>query len=184
MRNPFCSSARLYLRALEPADAPLLAACNNDPEVRQSFFTHTPTSLHAQEEAIRGFYHEGASYLPFAVCLKADDTPMGVTAWHRIDRVSRAAVFSICLCHGQHRGHGYGREATELMMAMAFDVMNLHRVHLHVWADNHAALRTYEQCGFVREGLLREAMMHHGQWCDFVVMGLLEHEWRQRQHPA
>jgi RimJ/RimL family protein N-acetyltransferase len=45
-------------------------------------------------------------------------------------------------------------------------------------------LRTHEQWGFVREGLLREAMMHHGQWCDFLVMGLLEHEWRQRQHPA
>ena len=36
------------------------------------------------------------------------------------------------------------------------------------------------------EGVLREAMRHDGQWCDFLVMGLLEDEWRalRRDTPA
>lgn len=179
MRNPFTTGERLYLRPLEPEDAPLLAACNNDPAVRVSFFTHTPVSVHACEQKIRGLYGAGADYLPLAICLIEDNSAIGITAWHRLDLVSRAAVFAICIADSTQWGRGFAGEATRLMLAYGFDVLNLHRVHLHVWAGNEAALRTYEKCGFVLEGTLRQAMMHNGQWCDFHVMGLLEDEWRR-----
>jgi len=181
MRNPFCVGERIYLRPLEVADAALLAACNNDPEVRISFFTHTPVSILAQEETIRGLYKEGATYLPLAICLKDGDVAIGVTAWHRIDQVSRAAVYSICICEGAHRGQGYASEVTDTMLRYAFDVLNFHRVHLHVWVGNEAGVRAYEKCGFIREGTLREAMRHNGVYCDFHVMGILESDWRARK---
>jgi RimJ/RimL family protein N-acetyltransferase len=180
MNNPFSVGESIYLRPLEPADAALLAACNNDPTVRLTFFTHTPTSLHAQEELIRGLYAKGADYLPFAICRIGDDHAVGVTALHRVDLVSRAAVFSICLCDSSSRGQGIAKQASHLMMEYAFNVLNLHRVQLHVWADNPPAIHIYESLGFRREGLLREAMAHDGRWCDFHVMGLLEEEWRSR----
>lgn len=181
MNNPFLVGDRVYLRAIEPADAPLLAACNNDPLVRVSFFTHTPTSLALQARRAADFYTPGADYIPFAICLKDDHRAIGVTALHRVDLVSRAAVYSICIADSTQWKHGFGGEVTRMMLAYAFDILNLHRVQLHVWAENAAGIRAYEKAGFVREGCLREAMAHDGRYCDFLVMGVLEAEWRARQ---
>lgn len=181
MDNPFLVAERIYLRPLEPSDAALLAASNNDPEVRTSFFTHTPTSLEVQAERIRHLYQPGADYVPFAICFKTDEAAIGVTALHRLDLVSHAAVFSVCISDASKWGHGYATETTELMLQYAFEILNLHRLQLHVWADNTPAIRIYEKCGFRREGTLRDAMMHNGVYCDFHVMGILDSEWRARK---
>ncbi len=181
MRNPFVVGQRIYLRPVEPADADVLAACNNDPQVRVSFFTHTPTSVHLQTERAKHFYEPGSDYIPLGICIAADESLIGVTALHRVDLVSHAAVFSICISDTAHWGHGYAKEATNLMLRYGFDVLNLHRIQLHVWAGNPAGIAIYEHCGFQREGLLREAMCHNGEYCDFLVMGILEGEWRALQ---
>lgn len=181
MNNPFLTGKRLYMRPLEPDDARVLAACNNDPEVRTTFFTHTPTSIYNESQRIAGFYKPGADYIPFAICLKDDSLAIGLTAFHRVDLVSRAAVFSICLCDSAARGKGYAGDATRLMLQYGFDILNLHRIQLHVWTGNERAVRLYKECGFTQEGILREAMKHDGEYCDFYVMGILEDEWRENQ---
>lgn len=178
MQNLFMAGQLVYLRPLEPTDASLVAACNNDPVVRISFFTHTPTSLARTTDQIRTYYDKGSDYIPLAICPHELDQAVGVTAFHRVDLVSRAAVFSICMPDPLARGKGFGKDATRLMLQYGFDVLNLHRIQLHVWADNKAAHHIYESCGFRQEGLLREAMMHNGKYCDFLVMSILESEWR------
>ncbi len=181
IRDLFLEGERLFLRAIEPDDAPMLAASNNDPQVRHSFFTHTPVSIERQREVIAGLYKPGSDYIPFAVCRKSDRGAVGVTAYHRVDLVSRAAVYSICLADPESWGQGYARETTGLMLHYGFDVLNLHRVQLHVWEGNAAGIGCYERAGFRREGLLREAMKHNGEYCNFLVMGILEEEWREKQ---
>lgn len=182
MKNPFLIGERIYLRPVEPEDAAVVAACNNDPEVRASFFTHTPTSLTLTAERIESYYERGADYIPFIICRKENEAGIGVTALHRVDLVSRAAVYSICISDSSQWFHGFGSEVTRLMLKYAFDVLNLHRVQLHVWVDNTAAFRAYEKAGFVQEGRLREAMAHNGHYCDFYVMGILESDWRNKQN--
>jgi RimJ/RimL family protein N-acetyltransferase len=181
MKNVFMQGERIYLRAVEPDDAYILAACNNDPSVRISFFTHTPTSVFLQQKRVESFYQAGSDYIPFVICACEDSAAIGITALHRVDLVSHAAVFSICISDPAQWGKGYGGEATSLMLKYSFDVLSLHRVQLHVWAGNTAGITAYEKAGFVREGLLREAMCHDGKYCDFHVMGILEREWRKAQ---
>ena len=181
MNNPFLAGTRVYLRPVEPSDAAVLAACNNDPDVRVSFFTHTPTSLALQAKRAEELYRQGADYIPLAICLIEDDLTVGITAFHRVDLVSHAAVYSICISDSSQWRRGYGHEVTEMMLKYAFDILNLHRVQLHVWVGNEAGIRAYEKAGFVREGCLRQAMAHDGRYEDFLVMGILEPEWRARQ---
>lgn len=181
MKNDFVRGTRVSLRPVEPADAWVLAACNNDPDVRVSFFTHTPTTIHLQTERIKGFYQAGSDYIPLGIWVEEQNVLIGVTALHRVDLVSGAAVFSICIADTAWWGKGLAKEATELMLRYAFDVLNLHRVQLHTWVGNQAGVAIYESLGFRREGILREAMKHDGVWCDFHVMGLLEKEWRKRK---
>jgi len=178
MNNAFCVGEHVFLRPVEPSDAPIVAACTNNPEVRISYFTHTPVSLHVQEERIRGYYQPGADYIPFIIALRESETPIGVTAFHRVDLVSRAAVYSICISDPVHWGHGHAGEVTSLMLQYGFNILNLHRIQLHVWAGNQAAIKAYEKAGFRHEGTLRGAMVHNGEYCDFHVMGILESEWR------
>ena len=154
----FLELDRLCLRAVEAKDAPLLAACNNDPDVRQTFCTHTPTNLLQQEKQIESLYSAGSDYIPFVIQVKETGVAVGVTALHRVDLVSGAAVFSICLCDTESWGQGYAREALNGMLGYAFDVLNLHRVQLPVWAGNEKAFKAYKAAGFKEEGLLREAM--------------------------
>ena len=80
MQNVFMAGETIFLRAVEPEDAPILAACNNHPEVRVSFFTHTPTSVAVQRKRIETFYQPGADYIPFVVCAK--DTGEGLSLIH------------------------------------------------------------------------------------------------------
>ncbi|MCC5877651.1 MAG: GNAT family N-acetyltransferase [Candidatus Sumerlaeia bacterium] len=176
--DSFIETERLILRAVESSDAPILAACNNDPVVRASFFTHTPTSVERQRERVDTFYQPGSDFIPFIVEVREGRQPIGMTALHRVDLVSRAAIFSICFCDGSCRGKGYAKEVTNVMLEYSFEVLNLHRIQLHVWVGNTAAVRTYEKVGFKHEGRLREAMKHNGVYCDFFVMGILEEEWR------
>jgi RimJ/RimL family protein N-acetyltransferase len=183
MKNPFLVGEKIYLRPVEPTDAGILVACNNDPEVRASFFTHTPTNLHQQVKHAEGLYQAGSDYIPFVICPRdeEDGRGIGITAFHRVDLVSHAAVYSIRICDAGQWGKGYGSEVTRLMLKYAFDVLNLHRVHLHVWTENARGIKAYQKAGFVLEGRLREAMMHDGKYCDFHVMGILEAEWRALQ---
>lgn len=63
--------------------------------------------------------------------------------------------------------------AVKLLCRFAFDDLNLHRIYLHVFATNVRAIRTYEKCGFTREGILRDAAFIAGKWVDVFVMGKL-----------
>lgn len=178
LHKSFLTGDKIYLRAAEPADAALFAACNNDPQVRHTFFTHTPTSVHNQKLKLEGLYAAGSDYIPFVIVRTDTDEAIGTAALHRVDLVSRAAVFGICVAAPDCWGMGIGTEATHLMLHYAFEILNLHRLQLHVWVGNKRGFAAYQRAGFKLEGTLREAMKHHNEWCDFHVMGILEDEWR------
>lgn len=102
-----------------------------------------------------------------------DDATIGVVYLTDIDQTARSAQFSIMLGEKAARGRGVGAEATRLMLAHAFDDLNLHRVWLHVLADNEAAIALYRKAGFVQEGTLRQAAFKEGAYVDLLVMAAL-----------
>jgi RimJ/RimL family protein N-acetyltransferase len=90
--------------------------------------------------------------------------------------VHRSAELQIRIGNKRDRGRGYGTAAVQSLLEFAFRDWNLHRVQLYVIEGNDAALRTYEKCGFKREGLLRQAVHIDGRYRDLVVMGVLRDE--------
>jgi RimJ/RimL family protein N-acetyltransferase len=57
-------------------------------------------------------------------------------------------------------------------------MMNLHRIELEVYANNHRARHVYEKLGFRLEVTKRQALYKFGEYHDIHVMGLLEGELR------
>jgi len=69
-----------------------------------------------------------------------------------------------------------------LMMKKIFEVgfgqLGLHRISLFVYDFNHSAIACYEKAGFVKEGLLREAVRVGNQYRSVYLMSILEQELR------
>lgn len=94
------------------------------------------------------------------------------------DNTARHAELAIVLCPSC-QGQGLGQEAIRLLLSYAFDQMNFNRVHLKVRADNPAAVRCYEKCGFRHEGRLRAHAYADGRYQDVLLMGILADEFRK-----
>jgi len=177
----FFEGKKVSLRPVELEDAEFLAYCYNSPDVRETFFTNFPTNSLRQEEIIKDLYKGYPDYVPFIICERETGRAVGLTAFHRLDPVNRAAIYSIIIPDKSDWGKNYGTEATQLMVSYGFEILNLNRIQLHVYTGNTRAIKAYERAGFTREGLLRQAMYHYDQYCDFYVMALLREEYYQNK---
>lgn len=74
-------------------------------------------------------------------------------------------------------GVGYGLETVKLLLAVAFDDLDLHRVWGARSPLNTASARTMEAAGMVEEGTIREHVFKAGKWRDSVVHAILDREW-------
>ena len=122
----------------------------------------------------------GSESLAMAIHLRAGGRLIGSSAFSQMDGDNGSALFHITIGEREEWGHGYGTEATRLMLDHAFGTLHLHRVALAVFEFNERAVRAYRRCGFTVEGRAREAIWRDGRWWDELSMSLLEAEWRAR----
>jgi RimJ/RimL family protein N-acetyltransferase len=114
----------------------------------------------------------------WAITRAADGAFLGEVVLNELDAPNESMSFRIALGGPYAFGRGYGTEATRLVLGFAFDTVGLHRVGLEVFDFNTRAQRVYEKCGFVREGVLRDALLWHGTRHDTVVMSILSTDCR------
>jgi RimJ/RimL family protein N-acetyltransferase len=119
----------------------------------------------------------GSSSLAMGIHVRETGRLIGTCAFSQLDGDNGAALFHITIGERDAWGHGYGTEATRLMLEHAFRTLGLHRVALSVFAFNERAIRSYRKVGFVMEGRSREAIWRDGRWWDELHMSLLDHEW-------
>lgn len=76
-------------------------------------------------------------------------------------------------------GQGYTSEALRMVTDHLFRVHTWHRLEVLAAPGNVASVRVAQKCGFVEEGVLREAFFINGRYQDVKVMSLLRPEWEQ-----
>jgi RimJ/RimL family protein N-acetyltransferase len=76
---------------------------------------------------------------------------------------------------------GYGTDAVCTLLRHALGRMGLHRVSLTVDEENVRAIRCYEKCGFIREGLMRQHRLVDGEPRNTVIMAVLKGEFPPRR---
>ncbi len=98
-----------------------------------------------------------------------------------ISRKNKAARISRVLISDEARGKGYCDKMTNAILQIGFEDIELHRISLGVYDFNRAAIRCYEKCGFVKEGLMRDVLLYEDNtYWSLLEMGILEHEWREK----
>jgi RimJ/RimL family protein N-acetyltransferase len=73
----------------------------------------------------------------------------------------------------EYRGCGIGARLMDRTLTQAF-ATGFVRVELSVRADNLRAQRLYEKLGFVKEGVLRDAVFVDGEFHDAIAMALVD----------
>jgi ribosomal-protein-alanine N-acetyltransferase len=70
-------------------------------------------------------------------------------------------------------------EALQLVLARAFDEMELHRLEANIQPGNHRSIRLVQRAGFVREGFSERYLQIGGQWRDHERWALRAEQWRR-----
>ena len=173
--------AKVVLRRHVPANIRAFERWYADPEVVR--LTRYQDGPMRREEIERFFTARalGPESLSLAVHIRETDRLIGTCALSQLDSDNGSALYHITIGEKDAWGHGYGTEATRLMLDHAFGTLNLHRIGLSVFSFNERAIRSYRSCGFVVEGRAREAIWREGRWWDEISMSILDSDWATRR---
>jgi RimJ/RimL family protein N-acetyltransferase len=167
----------VQLRAREPEEEPLNHEWFNDPEVTEFLTIRYPLSHRQQAEFIDRHSAPGYALASFAI-VTLDGKVIGGCDLGDNRPENREATLGIAIADKTYWDGGYGTDAMRVLCRFGFDMMNLHRIQLEVFASNARAIHVYEKVGFQQEGRRREAYFKYGRYDDVVIMGILEGELR------
>jgi RimJ/RimL family protein N-acetyltransferase len=172
---PLLEGERIRLRPVADGDVEGRLALGNPAEIIRMFGGGTHTLRPLSREAARAWSNRIRMH-PSAWIIEESGRLIGEARLDNIDRRDGRCTMAIGIYDPARLGQGLGSEAIRLLLRRAFDTLGLHRVAVRVLAYNSRAIRAYEKCGFVREGIEREAALVDGERHDDVLMGILARE--------
>jgi diamine N-acetyltransferase len=169
---------QVRLRPLEERDLPTCVEWMHDREVtRWLASVGEPPTLEEEQE-----WYDRRRADPDSV-MWAIETAEGQLIGNvelRLTPAARRAEIGIVIGDKSEWSKGYGTHTVGLVLRYAFKELELNRVELTTDEENHRAIRCYEKCGFVREGLLRQHRFVDGDFGNTLIMAVLREEWRGR----
>lgn len=184
---------RLILRRFASSDAPDLAAAADYPEVAATLSTRFPSpfTVPIAEAYIAGEVSKASRHAlagAFAITVKTDEPSqpariIGALAlktdpaggeWYRTSKLGYWVTVPAW-------GKGYGPEAIRAFVRQTFDTWpELHRIEASVFSGNAQSERLLQKCGFVKEGVRREAAERNGVMVPETMHGLLRSDLEER----
>jgi RimJ/RimL family protein N-acetyltransferase len=115
--------------------------------------------------------------LSFAVVLKSSSEVIGDGSLFLLSAEHRQGEIGFVF-HPDHHGHGYATETARLLLRLAFEEFDLHRVIGRLEPRNDPSARLLERLGMRREAHFVENEFVKGEWQSELVYALLAREWR------
>jgi len=169
---------RVYLRPLMKEDLVHLRKWSQDAEIR-GLIGETASMSQADSESFLKKVYDDSSREWFVVVMKKNDQVIGEAGLLRMNIAWRTTDVSVIIGEKEEWGKGYGTETILLLLDYAFRHLNFHRVAIGVVGFNERALRFWQKVGFRREGSERDGYYYDGKYYDFVMMSILEDEFKE-----
>ncbi len=171
---------RVFLRPFGRDDTKYLQKWSNDAEFRKLTGEVEPMSNEETEK----FYEElrkDKERIWFVIVLKENNKVIGEAGLLRMFRPWRTTDMTIIIGEKDEWGRGYGTEAGCLLLDYAINRLGFHRVSVGVVGFNKRALNFWKSLGFRKEGVERDGYYCDDKYSDFVMMSILEDEYREEE---
>ncbi len=176
--KPTITGEHILLRPVTSDDVDAAWADFHDDEANRLTGTHDVFTY----DQIASWYstrHDEADRLDLAIVEVASGAWCGEVVINEWDADNRSCSFRIAVS-AHARDRGIGSAATKLLVDYVFDEIDdpapVNRIGLEVFAFNPRAIHVYERIGFVREGVLRDALYWDGEFHDAIVMSMLRRD--------
>ena len=179
LHYPRLETERLLIREPQPEDAETIQRLLGDREIAE-MTEHVPHpypdgAAKAWIESRRRMAEEGTR-LFMAVTRRSDGAFIGAVGLG-VDQDHRIAELGYWIGKPYWR-NGYATEAVRAVVAYAFEVLELHKVHARVFARNRASAGVLERAGMRLEGRRPEHYLKWGRYEDVHDYGLLAQDYR------
>jgi len=177
--NEITHSKRVILRPIGEQDREALFYYRNLAEVAlfQDWAPKSPQEVsdYAQEMAGREPFASGEWY-QIAIVEKANGRTIGDLAVCIDKETKQTAELGIAL-DPNYQKKGFAKESVKAMCNYLFSQKNIHRLHVSIDPRNEASVGLFSSVGLRKEGIHIESYFSEEEWCDDLVMAILEREW-------
>ncbi|OFX23150.1 MAG: UDP-4-amino-4,6-dideoxy-N-acetyl-beta-L-altrosamine N-acetyltransferase [Bacteroidetes bacterium GWA2_31_9] len=104
----------------------------------------------------------------FTIC-DLNQKVIGYTQLNNINWINKTCYFGIVIGSVDSKNKGYGKETLTLITDYAFNTLNLNKILLEVIDSNAIAIKLYETCGFVMEGVLKNQIFQYNKYYDVRI---------------
>lgn len=173
---PILRNGRVYLRELQPSDAPALYGIAHLPEVARHSWP-APPNVAAFEQYIEWASAERASgkYVSYGIVPTGGSAAVGLFELRPLQPHFFRAELGV-LIDPSHWGSGVFSSAASLLVRFAFDVIGVHRIEARTNVDNARGNAALGKIGARAEGRLRAAFVRDSDPVDqnlwAIVAGL------------
>lgn len=171
------SHDKIAMRPIEAGDLEDMRRLRNDQSTWQYL---SDATLISNEMQLRWFDNNSRSLDDryYAIVLPEEGNRfIGIIRTDEIDYKNRSIRVGLDIVP-EERGKRYGTLGFQMIFKYFFDYHSFHRLWLCVLEDNVVAIKLYKNSGFKEEGRYRQAIWRGGRWKDYLILSILEEEYR------
>ncbi len=179
MTANFLENSVVKLRAPEPEDVDLLYSWENNMEIWKVSNTLTPFSKFLLKKYIENSHLDIWETKELRLIIEAKDqnslmnVPVGLIDLFDFDPYHSRAGVGILIANKENRRKGYATEALRILIAYAFDFLQLNQLYANISVTNEVSLRLFANLSFERVGVKKAWLKTSKGWEDEVLLQLI-----------
>lgn len=175
-KNPYFEFEGLRFRTVEDEDLEWIRRLRNESTTWVNLTDPRPLSAADQKAWISGLGIRSSKF--YFIAYDEMHPYIGLVRMDEYDGLNRSIRVGADVSP-ELRRQGHGGRIYAAIKKICFDILNTNRVWLLVLETNETAAALYRRQGFTVEGKMRQAVFRNGKYVDYVMMSILELEYRR-----